>query len=330
VVPALLNDVVFRERVPAPPRRGRIGATGGFVVVGVMDFLNAVERGDQVNVEPVGEPDEDPAVVQMCAAKDLLPIAKNELAMGRAYLLTEQTIKKLPKRNTLNDKNDHKKRYGERRSERLNAMWGKVFGVSKTTLRCYARTLGAPAEVQRLFLAGHIHLDDVLNVVDAGAEVALRVERDLLAGAAVGDVLTCHLGDHESRVNKGTIVGLVKSLGRWSKLFGKSEEPPELTREQDRALQHAEEFLARLRRKASRIEIGPLPRATDFASTVPAPRSCCSSTSAASTATYGATATRGSRHTGTLAGGRSPNQRGSISSATTSPGTPTGMRFAPC
>ena len=252
VVTDLLNDAVFRELVPEPPRRGRIGVAGGFVVVGIMDYSDAVKRGDaEVQVESVADPDEDPAVVQMYAAKDLLPITKNELAMGRAYLLTREAIKKLPKRNTRNDKKAHKKKYGERRSERLNAMWVKVIGVSKTALRSYAQALDAPPEVRRLFLAGHIYLDDVLNVVNAGAEVARHVERDLRAGGAVGDVLKRHLGGDGSRANKGTIVGFVKSMRRWSQqLEPLTSEPPELTREQDRVLQKAEELIARMRQKA--------------------------------------------------------------------------------
>ena len=263
VVTALLNDDMFCELVPAPPRRGRMGTAGEFVVIGIMDYLDAVEGGDaEVRVEPVVEEDEDPAVVQMYAAKDLLPVTKNELAMGRAYLVTEQAIKMLPKQNTLKDKKAHKQKYKMRRSERLNVMWGKVFGVSKTTLRSYARALGAPPEVQRLFLAGHLFLDDVLNVVDAGAEVARHVERDLLAGAPVGDVVKRHLendkppvnegtDDEKPPVNKKTVVGFMKSLNRWSKLFVRSEKKrPELSREQDRALENAEEFIAWLRQKA--------------------------------------------------------------------------------
>lgn len=260
VVTAMLNDAAFCELVPAPPRRGRIGTAGEFVVVGIMDYLAAVEQGfEMVKVVPVVEAAEDPAVIQMHAAKDLLPTTKNDLAMGRAYLVTEQAIKKLPKRNTLKDKKAHKQKYKMRRSERLNVMWGKVFGVSKTTLRSYARALGAPPEVQRLFLAGHMFLDDLLDVVDAGAEVARRVERELLAGGAVVDVLKRHLGGDEAGANSGdepgqnkeAVVGLVKSLNRWSKLFVRSEKKrPKLSREQDRALENAEEFIAWLRQKA--------------------------------------------------------------------------------
>ena len=259
VAAVLLNDDVFRELGPAP-RRGRIGTAGEFVVIGIMDYLDAFERGDaEVQVASVADPDEDLAVVQMHAAKDLLPTTKNELAMGRAYLVTEQAIKMLPKQNTLKDKKAHKKKYDMRRSERLNAMWGKVFGVSKTTLRSYAQALGAPPEVRRLFLAGHMFLDDLLDVVDAGAEVARRVERELLAGGAVVDVLKRHLGGDEAGANSGdepgqnkeAVVGLVKSLNRWSKLFVRSEKKrPKLSREQDRALQNAEEFLAWLRQEA--------------------------------------------------------------------------------
>ncbi len=254
----LLNDATFREFVPAPPLRGRIGTAGGFVVVGVMDHLAAVERGyEAVNVVPVIAADEDPAVVQMHAAKDLLPVTRNELAMGRAYLVAEEAIGKLPKQNTRNDRRTHKKKYGVQRSERLNAMWGEVFGVSKTTLRRYARALDAPAEVRRLFLAGHMDLDDVLKVVAAGAEVARSFENELLAGHALVDVLKRHLGDNEAGrtdggepgPNKDTVVGLVKSLNRWLKLLERSKEPPALTREQDRSLQKAEEFIAWLRRK---------------------------------------------------------------------------------
>lgn len=257
VVPVLLNDATFREFVSDPPRRGRIGTAGPFVVVGVVDYQIAVEQDyEAVKAAPVVEADEDAAVVQMYAAKDLLPVAKNELAMGRAYVVTEQAIKMLPKQNTLKDKIAHRKRYGMRRSERRDVMWGEVFGVSKTNLRRYARALAAPPEVKRLFLAGHMHLDDVLNVVNAGPEVGRNVERDLLSGAAVADALERHLGteaaanDDEPQQSKNTVVALVKSLNRWSKLFERlGKKRPELTREQDRALQKAEEFIARLRRK---------------------------------------------------------------------------------
>lgn len=257
VVTAMLNDAEFHDLVPEPPRRDWIGVAGKFVVVGVMDHLAAVERGNEaVNVVPMVAADEDAAVVQMYAAKDLLPVTKNELAMGRAYLVTEQAIKKLPRQNTRNERTAYKRKYGMRRSERLDAMWGLLFGVSKTNLRRYARALAAPPEVKRLFLAGHMHLDDVLKVVSAGSEVGRNVERDLLAGGAVADVLERHLGNgaadegDEPKQNKDTVVKLVKSLNRWSRLFDRSEEGrPELTREQDRALQKAEEFIAWLRRK---------------------------------------------------------------------------------
>ncbi len=256
VVAALLDDSPFREYVAQPPRRGRIGTAGEFVVVGVMDYLDA-GGGTGLNVVTVVGADEDPAVVQMCAAKDLLPVTKNELAMGRAYLVVEEEIGKLPKQNTRNDRRAHKKKYGVQRSERLDAMWGKLFGVSKTTLRRYARALDAPAEVRRLFLAGHMDLDDVLTVVAAGPGVGRNVERDLLSGTAVGDALERRLGNQaaadardEPPQNKDTIIALVKSLNRWSKLFDRTEEKrPELTREQDRALRKAEELIAWLRRK---------------------------------------------------------------------------------
>ncbi len=247
----LLNDDAFRELVPESPHRGRIGVAGGFAVVGVMDYLNAVECGDEgVIVETVVAADEDAAVVQMHAAKDLLPATKNELAMGRAYLVAEAAIKKLPKQNTRNDRKAHKKKYGVRRSERLDAMWAEVFGVTKTTLRRYSQALGAPAEVRRLFFAGHMDFNDVLKVAKAVLEAAARVEKDLLAGVAVREAIERHLGD-DSEVPCGTIVGFVKSLRRWSRqLEPLAKARPELTRQQDRALQKAEELITRLRQRA--------------------------------------------------------------------------------
>lgn len=252
VVTALLNDAEFRGYVPSPPRRGRIGVAGGVVVVGVMDYLDAAERGGQeVSVVPVVEPDEDPAVVQMLGAKDLLPAARHELATGRAYVVTERVVKTMPRQNSSKDKRDYKRKHTKRRSERLNEKWYEVLGVSKTTLRRYAGALAAPAEVRRQFLAGHLRLDDVLKVVTAGAEVARLIERDLRAGVPVGEVRNRHLGAGGQEAAKGTLVGFVKSMNRWSEVLGPlAGEPPELTREQDRTLRKAGELIARLRQTA--------------------------------------------------------------------------------
>ncbi|WP_145240276.1 hypothetical protein [Urbifossiella limnaea] len=252
VVTALLNDPVFCALVPAPPRRGRIGVAGEFVVVGVADYLAAVEREEvDVHAVPVGDPDEDPAVVQMFGAKDLLPEARNELAMGRAYVVTEQVIKAMPPLNSIKDKTAYKRKHTKRRSERLYKMWREVFGVSRTHLCRYAGALAAPAEVRRQFLAGHLRLDDVLRVVAAGAEVARRVDQALRAGVPVGEVRSRHLGGGSPAAVTGTLVGFVKSMHRWSKVLGPLEgEPPELTREQDRTLRKAGELIARLRQKA--------------------------------------------------------------------------------
>jgi hypothetical protein len=252
VVTALLDDAVFRELVPLPPRRGRIVVDGEFVVVGVMDYLDAAGRGaKEVTVEPVAAPEEDPAVVQMFGAKDLLPEARNELAMGRAYVVTERVIKATPPLNSMKEKTAYKRKHTKRRSERLSEKWRELFGVSRTHLRRYAEALEAPAEVRRHFLAGHLRLDDVLRVVAAGADVARRVEQDLRKGDPVGEVRKRHLGARSPEAAKGTLVGFTKSLHRWSKVLGPlAGEPPELTREQDRTLQKAGELIARLRQKA--------------------------------------------------------------------------------
>jgi hypothetical protein len=256
-VPALLSDAEFRGLVPEPPRRGRIGVAGTIVVVGVRDYIDAVEGGErEVNVTSMVEADEDLAVIGMLGAKDLQPEMRNALALGRTYALTEQAISKLPKRNTERDRADHKRKYGVRRAERLNAMWKEVFGVSKTNLRRYARVLVAPAEVRRLFLAGQLRLDEALMVADADAELERNVERDLLAGVPVGEVMRRYFGDGARKNNgdetpqiKQSVVGLVKSLNRWGQVFEPVKDPPLLTREQDRDLEKGEQLISRLRRK---------------------------------------------------------------------------------
>lgn len=220
---SMLEAPEFLDLVPSPPQRGRIGVAGEYVVEGVMDFLEALKSRKTLIVSNDLDENEDPAVIEMYGARDLLPDAKDGLAAGVAYTQVKRAIALLPRFDERNHREGHRRQYGLTRGKRRKEMWAVVFGCSESELRRYATALEAPPAVRKLFRSGHMTLAQVLEVVAADDIIAAAVERDLQAGDALDEVLARHLPRVEHvrpvRVAIGTLLkglrrGLVELNGR--------------------------------------------------------------------------------------------------------------------